>query len=156
MGAESAVSSLPGLGVAEAVLELLSVGVTLVEPGSGRELYANGEARRLVVLLGLVVQRLSGLYLGMATISFDLILSVVVTNGGELTGGPTGLYGAIADLTTTQIIAIAAIAVVLLALSERGRIGRKIETVRDDPELALSMGIKVGRLRRNAFQQAAE
>jgi branched-chain amino acid transport system permease protein len=102
-------------------------------------------------LLGLVVQRLSGLYLGMATISFDLILSVVVTNGGDLTGGPTGLFGAIADLTTTHIIVICAIAVVLLALSERGRIGRKIETVRDDPELALSMGIKVGRLRRNAF-----
>jgi branched-chain amino acid transport system permease protein len=102
-------------------------------------------------LLGLVVQRLSGLYLGMATISFDLILSVVVTNGGDLTGGPTGLYGAIADLTTTHIIVICAIAVGLLALSERGRIGRKIETVRDDPELALSMGIRVGRLRRNAF-----
>jgi branched-chain amino acid transport system permease protein len=75
----------------------------------------------------------------------------VVTNGGELTGGPTGLFGAIADLTTTHIIVICAIAVVLLALTERGRIGRKIDTVRDDPELALSMGIKVGRLRRNAF-----
>jgi branched-chain amino acid transport system permease protein len=102
-------------------------------------------------LLGLVVQRLSGLYLGMATISFDLILSVVVTNGGSLTGGPTGLFGAIGDLTTTQIFIICVIAVALLAWSERGRLGRKIDTVRDDPELALSMGIKVGRLRRGAF-----
>jgi branched-chain amino acid transport system permease protein len=102
-------------------------------------------------LLGLVVQRLSGLYLGMATISFDLILSVVVTNGGNLTGGPTGLFGAIGDLTTTQIFVICVIAVALLAWSERGRLGRKIDTVRDDPELALSMGIKVGRLRRGAF-----
>jgi branched-chain amino acid transport system permease protein len=102
-------------------------------------------------LLGLVVQRLSGLYLGMATISFDLILSVVVTNGGNLTGGPTGLFGAIGDLTTTQIFIICVIAVALLAWSERGRLGRKIDTVRDDPELALSMGIKVGRLRRSAF-----
>jgi branched-chain amino acid transport system permease protein len=102
-------------------------------------------------LLGLVVQRLGGLYLGMATISFDLILSVVVTNGGNLTGGPTGLFGAIGDLTTTQIFIICVIAVALLAWSERGRLGRKIDTVRDDPELALSMGIKVGRLRRGAF-----
>lgn len=102
-------------------------------------------------LLGLVVQRLSGLYLGMATISFDLILSVVVTNGGSLTGGPTGLFGAIGDLTTTQIFIICVIAVALLAWSERGRLGRKIDTVRDDPELALSMGIRVGRLRRGAF-----
>jgi branched-chain amino acid transport system permease protein len=102
-------------------------------------------------LLGLVVQRLGGLYLGMATISFDLILSVVVTNGGNLTGGPTGLFGAIGDLTTTQIFIICVIAVALLAWSERGRLGRKVDTVRDDPELALSMGIKVGRLRRGAF-----
>jgi branched-chain amino acid transport system permease protein len=102
-------------------------------------------------LLGLVVQRLGGLYLGMATISFDLILSVIVTNGGELTGGPTGLFGAIADLTTMQIFVICVIAVALLVWSERGRLGRRIETVRNDPELALSMGIKVGRLRRGAF-----
>jgi branched-chain amino acid transport system permease protein len=102
-------------------------------------------------LLGFVVQRLSGLYLGMATISFDLILSVIVTNGGNLTGGPTGLFGAIANLTTTEIFVICLIAVALLAWSERGRLGRKIDAVRDDPELALSMGIKVGRLRRGAF-----
>ena len=47
MGAESVVSSLPGLGVAETVLDLLPVGITLVEPGTGRELYANRVARRL-------------------------------------------------------------------------------------------------------------
>src|ERR671929_171854 len=47
MGAESVVSSLPGLGVAETVLDLLPVGITLVEPGTGRELYANRTARRL-------------------------------------------------------------------------------------------------------------
>ncbi len=102
-------------------------------------------------LLGLVVQRLGGLYLGMATVSFDLILSVVVTNGGELTGGPTGLFGAIADISIVQVIAICAVAVVLMLLSERGRLGRRIAAVREDPELAASMGIKVGRLRRNAF-----
>src|SRR5439155_109060 len=96
-------------------------------------------------LLGLVVQRLGGLYLGMATISFDLILSVAVTNGGNLTGGPTGLFGAIADITMPHIVAICVLAVVLLAFSERGRMGRRIEAVRDDPELALSEGINVGR-----------
>ena len=42
-----------------------------------------------------LVARLSGLYLGMATIAFALFLGVLATNGGELTGGPTGLYGAL-------------------------------------------------------------
>ncbi len=43
-------------------------------------------------------QRLNGLYLGMATIAFVLILSVAVVNFGSLTGGASGLYGAIASI----------------------------------------------------------
>jgi len=102
-------------------------------------------------LLALLVRRLGGLYLGMATVAFDLIISVIVTNGGELTGGPTGLFGAIADFSMTQVVVITAAAVVLLALTERGRTGRRIEAVRDDPELATSMGINVRHYRQVAF-----
>lgn len=102
-------------------------------------------------LLALLVRRLGGLYLGMATVAFDLIISVVVTNGGELTGGPTGLFGAIADFSMTHVGVITVAAVVLLALTERGRTGRRIDAVRDDPELATSMGINVRHYRQVAF-----
>jgi branched-chain amino acid transport system permease protein len=102
-------------------------------------------------VLAMLVRRLGGLYLGMATVAFDLILSVVAANGGELTGGPTGLFGAIADFGMTEVVVITVIAVALLALSERGRVGRRIEAVRDDPELASSMGINVRRYRQLAF-----
>jgi len=101
--------------------------------------------------LGVLVNRLGGLYLGMATIAFDLIISVVATNGGDLTGGPTGLFGAISDLSMTEVFVIALIAVVALALTERGRLGRRVGTVRDDPELASAMGIKVRNYRLAAF-----
>ncbi|HEY3259377.1 MAG TPA: branched-chain amino acid ABC transporter permease [Pseudonocardiaceae bacterium] len=101
--------------------------------------------------LALLLARLGGLYLGMATIAFDLILTVVATNGGDLTGGPTGLFGAIADITMAQIIGVTVVAVALLALTERGRMGRRIDAVRDDPELAASMGINVRRHRQAAF-----
>jgi branched-chain amino acid transport system permease protein len=102
-------------------------------------------------LLALLVQRLNGLYLGMATIAFDLIISVIVTNGGDLTGGPTGLFGAISNITMTHVVVITVIALGLLALTERGSVGRRIEAVRDDPELATSMGVNVRRYRRLAF-----
>lgn len=102
-------------------------------------------------LLALLVARLSGLYLGMATIAFALFLGVVATNGGELTGGATGLYGAISTLTTGHVVAITVVVVLLLAVSERGAFGRRIDAVREDPQLAVSLGIDVGRVRRRVF-----
>jgi branched-chain amino acid transport system permease protein len=102
-------------------------------------------------LLALLVARLSGLYLGMATIAFALFLGVVAVNGGELTGGATGLYGAISTLTTGHVVAITLVVVLLLVVSERGAFGRRIDAVREDPQLAVSLGIDVGRVRRRVF-----
>lgn len=102
-------------------------------------------------LLALLVARLSGLYLGMATIAFALFLGVVAVNGGELTGGATGLYGAISTLTTGHVVAITVLVVLLLVVSERGAFGRRIDAVREDPQLAVSLGIDVGRVRRRVF-----
>ncbi|MDR7303953.1 branched-chain amino acid ABC transporter permease [Haloactinomyces albus] len=102
-------------------------------------------------LLALVVSRLKGLYLAMATIAFVLILSVIATNGGELTGGAQGLYGAISDLNTLEVIMVSVVVIVLLALSERGATKRRIDAVREDPELAMSVGIPVVRLQRLSF-----
>src|SRR5215217_2722257 len=47
MGAESLVSSLPGAGTAGAMLDLLPTGVSLVELGTARVLYANRKAHML-------------------------------------------------------------------------------------------------------------
>jgi branched-chain amino acid transport system permease protein len=105
------------------------------------------------LLLAFLLQRLRGLYLGMATISFDLIITVVIDNGGSFTGGATGLYGAIASptLTMTTIIVITVVVLVLLGWTERGRLGRRVEAVRADPELAGSVGVQVSRYRVAAF-----
>jgi branched-chain amino acid transport system permease protein len=102
-------------------------------------------------LLALLVARLSGLYLGMATIAFALFLGVLAINGGELTGGPTGLFGALSTLTTTHVVVITIVVVLALAANERGSFGRKVDAVREDPQLAVSLGIDVNRIRRRVF-----
>lgn len=105
----------------------------------------------VVYVLGLLVQRLTGLYMGMATIAFTLIVSVLAVNGGDWTGGAMGLYGALGEITTTHIV-LAVIAVVLvLAWTERGGLGRRVDTVREDPELANALGINVNNYRRMSF-----
>jgi branched-chain amino acid transport system permease protein len=103
------------------------------------------------LLLGLVISRLHGLYLAMATVAFDLIIGVVAINGGTFTGESTGLFGVIVDFTTTEMFVLTLVALVLVALSERGKVGRRVEAVRDDQQLAASAGVNVRRYRLMAF-----
>lgn len=103
------------------------------------------------LLLGLVIARLSGLYLAMATVAFDLIIGVVAINGGSFTGESTGLYGVIADFSTTEMLVLTLVVLALVALSERGKIGRRTQAVRDDQQLAASAGVNVRRYRLMAF-----
>ena len=76
---------------------------------------------------------------------------MVAINGGERTGGVIGLFGVLADLPTWTILAFALVAVAILAVTERGAIGRRVEAVREDPELAASIGVNVRRYRLVAF-----
>ncbi|MFV0457519.1 MAG: branched-chain amino acid ABC transporter permease [Actinomycetales bacterium] len=99
------------------------------------------------VVLGLIVQRLTGLYLGMATIAFSLIISVLAVNGGELTGGASGVFGALGDIGTPQLLVIVLIVVGLLAWSEAGGMGRRVDVVREDPQLAAALGVDVASYR---------
>lgn len=103
------------------------------------------------LLLGLLIYRLNGLYLAMATVAFDLIIGVVALNGGDFTGSSTGLYGVLTDFTMTQMALLTLVALGLVAWSERGRVGRRVQAVRDDPQLGASVGIPVRRYRLVAF-----
>jgi branched-chain amino acid transport system permease protein len=103
------------------------------------------------LLLGLVIARLAGLYLAMATVAFDLIIGVIATNGGTFTGSSTGLYGVLSDFTMPMMFGLTLVVLLLVVLSEHGRVGRRVHAVRDDAQLAASAGVNVRRYRLSAF-----
>lgn len=101
--------------------------------------------------MSLIVHRLTGLYLAMATIALTMIVGVIASNGGQFTGGSQGLFAVFGDLTVVHLIIAAVVVTVIIAWSEAGRLGRRVDAVREDPELAGSLGINVGRYRIIAF-----
>lgn len=103
------------------------------------------------LVLALIVQRLTGLYLAMATIAVTLVVGVIAMNGGKLTGGATGLFGVFGSVQFWHILVICAVVAIALHWSERGRIGRRIALVSDDAQLAESLGVRVSRYRIVAF-----
>jgi branched-chain amino acid transport system permease protein len=105
----------------------------------------------LSILLALLLSRLRGLYLALSTVAFDLILGVVATNSGSVTGGPVGLFGVPATVSTAVLAVIVIVTIVLLSRLEHGPIGRSFELLRLNEDLALSVGIEVRRRRMVVF-----
>jgi ABC-type branched-subunit amino acid transport system permease subunit len=106
-------------------------------------------------LLSLPLVRLRGLYLGLVTVGFDLILNVFATNGGKLTGGAVGLFGIPLLVNTPVILTIVVVAIVLVSQLERRNMGRGFEALRLNEDLARSLGLEVTRQRNFAFALSA-
>lgn len=99
--------------------------------------------------------RLRGLYLGMVTFAFDLILTVVATNGGELTGGALGLLGVPLGLGTGGLLAAALVAIVLVSQLERRSVGRALVGIKASEELVMSVGVDLKSRKRTVFAISA-
>lgn len=102
-------------------------------------------------LLAWLLVRLRDLYLAMATVAFDLMVGVVALNWDGVTGGALGLFGVPISVTTLGIFVTVVVVIVLLTLMEKGTMGRTLETVREDEELAESFAVDPRRYRRFAF-----
>ncbi len=111
----------------------------------------------LCAVLALVIAvpsvRLEGFFLALATIALAQLLIVVLNEGGELTGGTTGIanyslppvFGfAIRGPYYTMIIVLLVLATlwVLLRLDRSG-FGRACRAIRDNPAAAAAMGVDV-------------
>lgn len=102
-------------------------------------------------LLARLLVRLKDLYLAMATFAFVLMVQVVVSNWVSLTGGPVGVYGIPVAITTVTVLIVAIVVALLLTLLERGAMGRTLDVIREDDDLAQSFAIDTRRYKQFIF-----
>ncbi|HWI82983.1 branched-chain amino acid ABC transporter permease [Ramlibacter sp.] len=107
------------------------------------------------LVLGKLVLNLSGPYLSLTTLAFAEIARVVIGNSHEFTRGDQGMH--VATLMESRVgyyyVFLAALVAVLgfIYWLLRGRLGRFMMAVRDDPVGAESRGIGVVRVKMIAF-----
>jgi len=103
------------------------------------------------VVIAAISLRARALYFGMITLTFDLIIAGVATNGGRLTGADTGLFGVPqpqlsgGDLGTRGFyyLTLALTILTLLAVRNlmRSRTGRSFMAIRESADTAAALGI---------------
>lgn len=101
----------------------------------------------LGLLVSLATRRVAGIGLAMVTMSVVLITGLVLESLGDFTGGAVGLFGIPARVSTDGALAFVVGTAVLLTFLERGRMGRMMAAIREDPHIAASVGIPVTRAR---------
>ena len=105
----------------------------------------------MAFVIGKPTLRLSGVYLAMATLAFGEVVRIVLLNAESLTGGALGLNG-IPQLTQWWHVALALIVtLVLLWRLRRSKVGRAVESIKEDETAAGLMGIDVGAHKMLAF-----
>jgi branched-chain amino acid transport system permease protein len=110
------------------------------------------------LLLGFASLRLGGHYLAMVTISFQVILTLVMTNWIGLTGGPDGVSGIPRPAGLASAHGYLGLCLVLLVCVmlftwrlKLSRLGRAMQAVRDNEIAAGTCGIDVFRIKVIAF-----
>ncbi len=110
------------------------------------------------LLLGFASLRLGGHYLAMVTISFQVILTLVMTNWIGLTGGPDGVSGIPRPAGLEDGHAYLGLCLVLLVGAvlftwrlKLSRLGRAMQAVRDNEIAAGTCGIDVFQIKVVAF-----
>lgn len=105
--------------------------------------------------LALILRRLRALYLAMATFAFVLIVQIVALNWDSVTGGPVGLFAIPVTVSTLGLLLVVIACAIGLFFWERGRHGRVMESLREDEQLAASLGVDVPRERVKVFVVSA-
>ncbi|SHI34588.1 amino acid/amide ABC transporter membrane protein 2, HAAT family (TC 3.A.1.4.-) [Desulfofundulus thermosubterraneus DSM 16057] len=92
------------------------------------------------ILLGIPVLKLTGDYLGIATLGFGEIVRVAFTNM-KITGGAIGLAAIPRASNLVNVTVFVILAVVAVVLLENSRFGRALKAIREDEIAAEAMGV---------------
>lgn len=112
---------------------------------------AAGIAAVAAYLLNKPLERLSGIYLAIATVSLVAVFRVVLINWRSLTKGALGIHGVPLVVDWPHLLLATAIVIAALLVVERSNVGRAIRMTRMDPMVASSMGVDVPRLQLGLF-----
>jgi branched-chain amino acid transport system permease protein len=115
----------------------------------------------IALLVAIPSTRLEGFFLALATLAFAQLFSVVILQGGDVTGGPQGLSGYAApdyfglpsdggDYTLV-IVAVFLMTLAILVRLDHSWFGRACRAIRDNPATAAAMGVDVFRTKVAAF-----
>jgi len=109
----------------------------------------------IALVLARPLERLSGVYLAIVSISFVGLVQVLLVNLEDLTGGALGIAG-VPLIVEMWWLALAVVVVALvLRQIERSNLGRAIRMTRVDPLVAGAMGVNVRRVRLWLFVASA-
>ena len=95
----------------------------------------------VAIPLGLVLGRVKGVYLGIATINLAAVFQVFIINMTSFTGGAQGISGLPIVITTIALAVATILIAVLFWALDRSRFGTGIRMQRVDELLALSSGV---------------
>jgi branched-chain amino acid transport system permease protein len=115
----------------------------------------------IALVVAIPSTRLEGFFLALATLAFAQLFSVVLLQGGDVTGGPQGLSGyAAPDYFglpsdgggyTLVIVAVFLMTLAILVRLDHSWFGRACRAIRDNPATAAAMGVDVFRTKIVAF-----
>lgn len=151
-------AALVGVGAYTAAMLLrdFNIGFWVALPFAG--LFAAAAA----AIVGIPSLRVSGHHFVIMTFAFGQLLTIVLTNGGDVTGAATGIsilspvtfFGI--NLTELSYFYVMVVAFVALAATASWAIinssyGRTLRAIRENEKLAAALGINVGRHKIGAF-----
>jgi branched-chain amino acid transport system permease protein len=140
-----------GLGAYTAALLTLRLGAPFP-----LALLAGGLLPALVAVpLGLPVLRLRGVFLAIATIGFGEVVRVGLINAGELTRGASGLPGIPAYTEGWQLLLVLLLLGYLFWRLRGSRAGYALAAIREDEQVAQTMGIDSARYKLLTFVASA-
>lgn len=101
--------------------------------------------------LSIPLARLRGAFQAIATVAFIQIVVSLTLYAEELTGGALGLNGIPQSVGLPVLLVFIAVLYLFLRVVLRSSIGRAFDTIRQDENVAVSLGISVARYHRIAF-----